>query len=286
MPEFQTDDITIAYDVTGDGPPVLLLHGFPQTRRLWTEIAPRLAETHTVVTADLRGYGDSSKPPAGDDLANYSFRAMARDQLALMRHLGFDAFHLVGHDRGARTAYRMALDASEAVLSLTLMDIVPTDHLLKTFSFPVSKAYFHWSLLAQPAPFPERMIGADPDYFFETCLGGWGGATLDQFPQIEAYRSAWRDPTTIAGMTNDYRAAVTIDQAHDRQDRGRVLHCPSLILYGADGAMARVYDFESIWSERLSDMKVRAIHGGHFFIDQSPKATIDALTEFLSAQRG
>jgi len=281
MPELQSDDITIAYDITGAGPPVLLLHGFPQTRALWTEIVPQLSAKYTVVTADLRGYGGSSKPSAEEDLANYSFRAMGADQLSLMRHLGFDRFHLVGHDRGARTALRMALDAPEAILSLTLMDIVPTDHLLRTFTFPVSKAYFHWSYLAQPAPFPERMIGADPDHFYETCLLGWGGATLDQFHQVDAYRAAWRDRETIAGMTNDYRAAVTIDQVYDRADRGRTLSCPALILYGADGAMARVYDFEAVWSERLSNMTVKAIPGGHFFVDQTPDATAAALIDFL-----
>ena len=281
MPVFQNDGVETAYDVTGDGPPVLLLHGFPQTRALWSEIVPRLAETYTVVTADLRGYGASSKPPADDDLANYSFRAMGADQFALMRHLGFDSFHLIGHDRGARTAYRMALDAPETVRSLTLMDIVPTDHLLRTFNYPVSKAYFNWSFLAQPAPFPERMIGADPDHFYETCLLGWGGATPDQFLGIADYRAAWRDPATIEGMNNDYRAAVTIDQVYDRADRGRVLTCPALILYGAEGAMAQVYDFEAIWAERLSNMTVKAIPGGHFFIDQNPDATAAALIEFL-----
>lgn len=281
MAEFTQDDITIAYEVAGEGPPVLLLHGFPQTRAMWNDVVPALAARFTVVTADLRGYGASSKPPADPDLANYAFRAMAADQLALMRHLGHDRFHLVGHDRGARTAYRLALDAPEAVQSLALMDIVPTDHILRTWGYPVSKAYFHWSFMAQPAPFPEHMIEADPDHFYQACLLGWGSATLDQFAAIDTYRAAWRDPATIAGMTNDYRAAVTIDQDHDRADRGRRLNCPALVLYGASGAMAGSYDLEAVWSERFTDLTVRAIPGGHFFIDQNPAATVAALLAFL-----
>ena len=192
MPVASIDGTDIAYDVAGTGPPVLLLHGFPQTRALWAEVAPRLARHYTVVTPDLRGYGESAKPPAGDNPVAYSFRAMAADQLGLMTALGFDRFHLVGHDRGGRTSYRMALDAPESVASLTVMDIVPTDTLIAEFAYPVSKAYFHWSFLAQPAPFPERMIETDPDYFYEACLLGWGGARLSEFKQIDAYRKAWR----------------------------------------------------------------------------------------------
>ncbi|MEC9312149.1 MAG: alpha/beta hydrolase, partial [Pseudomonadota bacterium] len=160
---------TIAYTHQGSGPAVLLLHGFPQTRAMWDTVAPRLAEQFTVVTADLRGYGDSSKP---DDMTAMSFRVMGSDQVALMRSLGHESFHLVGHDRGARTAHRMALDSPEAVASLTVMDIIPTHLLLGDLHQEVARAYYHWFFLAQPAPFPERMIGADPDYYFESCLLG------------------------------------------------------------------------------------------------------------------
>ena len=283
MAEFTQDGITIAYDVAGEGPAVLLLHGFPQTRALWTGVASRLAARFTVVTADLRGYGASSKPKASTDFAEYSFRAMAADQLALMRHLGHDCFHLVGHDRGARTAYRLALDAPEAVASLTLMDILPTDALLAAWTYPVSKAYFHWSFLAQPAPFPEHMIEADPDHFYEACLLGWGGASLTDFPALDTFRAAWRDPSTIADMTNDYRAAVTIDQTHDAEDAGRALDMPALVLWGAQGAMAKNFDVAEVWRPRLSRLTARAIPGGHFFIDQHPDATADALEPFLAS---
>ena len=281
MVEIALDGTLISHDVAGEGPPVLLLHGFPETRAMWAPLVPRLARHFTVVTADLRGYGASSKPEALADVSNYSFRAMGQDMLALMSALGHDRFHLVGHDRGARVAYRMARDATERIRTLALMDIVPTDHLVDTWDYPVSKAYFHWSFLAQPAPLPERMIEADPDHFYEACLLGWGGAELDDFRALDAYRAAWRDPATIAAMTNDYRAGVTIDVAHDREDRRRKLDCPALVLYGAAGVMARSYDVESVWAERLTNMTCKPMPGGHFFVDLYPEETEEALLAHL-----
>ncbi|MEL6168766.1 MAG: alpha/beta hydrolase [Pseudomonadota bacterium] len=283
MQSFTQNDQTIAYEVVGDGPPVLLLHGFPQTRALWRQVAPRLASRNTLILPDLRGYGASSKPAARDDLENYSFRAMGADMLSLMTELGHRRFHLVGHDRGGRVAHRMALDAQDRIESLTVMDIVPTLYLLEHWSAEVSRAYFHWSFLAQPAPLPERMIGADPDQFFERCLLGWGGAALVDFAELAAYRTAWRDPETIAGMVNDYRAAVTVDLGHDRTDRDRRVDCPSLVLYGASGAMARHFDVGATWASSLSDYRTEAIPGGHFFVDQSPEATARSLAAFLDS---
>ena len=288
MAEMRLNDVTIAYDIIGAGPPVLLLHGFPQTRALWARVAPRISDRFTVVTADLRGYGASSKPKATPDLSNYGFRAMAGDMLALMSALGFERFHLVGHDRGARVSHRLALDAPRAVASLTLMDIVPTLHLLEHFGLPVARAYWHWTFLAQPAPVPERMIGYDPDGFFETCLAGWGGAGLSAFDAdaLAAYRAAWRDPAVVAGMCNDYRAALEVDRAHDTADLGRRVGCPALVLYGAEGVMTRLYDVPATWADRLSDMRAKAIPGGHFFIDEAPQATAGALLRFLGSVEG
>ncbi len=281
MAIFQNDGIEIAYDVTGAGPAVLLLHGFPQTRAMWARIADDLARDFTVVTADLRGYGASSKPEALADLTNYAFRAMAGDMAALMTSLGFEAFHLVGHDRGARVAHRLSLDAPERVLSLVVMDIVPTHTLLANWSAEVSCAYFHWSFLAQPAPFPERMIEADPDHFFEACLLGWGGASLEVFEALDKYRAAWRDQATIAAMTNDYRAALAVDVYHDAADVGRKFKGPALVLYGTTGAMAKLFDVPQTWAPWLEDMTAEAIPGGHFFPDQSPEATLAAIRGFL-----
>ncbi len=277
------DDVNgqrIFYRRGGEGPPVLLLHGFPQTHAMWHAIAPELAQDFTVIAADLRGYGDSSKP---EGVAAYSFREMAADQVALMRSLGFDRFHVVGHDRGGRTAHRMALDHPEAVASLTIMDIVPTHHLLETLSQQVATAYYHWFFLAQPEPLPEKMIGADPDAFYESCLGGWGAASLDAFDAeaLDAYRTSWRIPETVRGMNNDYRAALALDFALDAEDLGRKVTCPTLVLYGAHGVMAEYYDVPATWAPRLTDMRAGGITGGHFFPDTNPEETVASLREFL-----
>lgn len=279
----RVNDQSIAYSRAGDGPPVLLLHGFPQTRAMWRGIAPVLARRFTVIAADLRGYGDSSRP---DGVAAYSFRNMAADQTALMASLGFERFHLVGHDRGARTAHRLALDAPDAVASLTLMDIVPTHLLLADLTASVAKAYYHWFFMAQPAPFPETLIGHDPDYYYESCLLGWGGAALTDFdPQaLAAYRQSWRRRETIAAMCNDYRAAIEVDFADDAADLNRRVTCPALVLHGGDGAMARAYDVPATWSDRLSDIRASAaLPGGHFFADLRPVETAAALRGFLAA---
>ena len=270
----------IACSVGGSGPAVLLLHGFPQTRALWSKVATGLAGRFTVVASDLRGYGQSSKPKGAE---HYTFREMGRDQLALMSALGHDRFHLVGHDRGGRTAHRMALDDGDRLLSLTLMDIVPTHYLLAHLDRTVAAAYYHWFFLAQPAPFPEDMILADPDRFYQSCLLGWGGARLDDFDadQLAAYRAAWRDPATVGAMCDDYRAALRYDFDLDAADLGRRVACPALVLYGATGAMARAYDVPGTWTDRLADMRAQAMPGGHFFIDTAPEATRKALLDFL-----
>ena len=271
----------IAFSFGGSGPAVLLLHGFPQTRAMWRHVAPRLAEHFTVVAADLRGYGASSKPRGAE---HYSFREMGCDQFALMAEIGFERFHLIGHDRGGRTAHRMALDDPDRLLSLTVMDIVPTHHLLAELSCEVAAAYYHWFFLAQPAPFPEKLILSDPDYFFESCLLGWGGATLSDFDpdQLADYRKAWHDPATVGAMCDDYRAALQIDFDLDAADLDRSVDMPSLVLYGATGAMAKAYDVPTTWANRLSDMRAEAVPGGHFFIDTSPDATAAALLGFLN----
>ncbi|WP_300058423.1 alpha/beta fold hydrolase [uncultured Roseobacter sp.] len=271
----------ICYRMCGIGPPLLLLHGFPQTHMMWHAVAPELAQQFTVITPDLRGYGASSKPEGTEA---YSFRHMAADQVALMQHLGFDRFHVAGHDRGGRVAHRLALDAPDRVHSLTVMDIVPTHLLLDQLSSQVATAYYHWFFLAQPYPFPETMIAHNPDAYFESCLLGWGAARLSDFaPEaLEAYRTAWRDPDAIRGMCADYRAAIHHDFDLDAGDLDRRVTCPALVLYGADGAMAQAYDVPATWEDRLSDMRHAAIPGGHFFVDQSSGETTAVLRRFLS----
>ncbi|MEL7255959.1 MAG: alpha/beta hydrolase [Pseudomonadota bacterium] len=272
--------IDIAWSAGGDGPPLLLLHGFPQTRALWAEIGPELARDFRVICPDLRGYGLSGKP---GDVADYSFRKMAQDQMALMSHLGVEQFAVAGHDRGGRVAHRLVLDAPEAVSRVAVMDIVPTHTLLQPLRRDVAKAYYHWFFLAQPEPFPENMIEEDPDAYFTSCLLGWGAARLEDFTpaQLEAYRASWRDAETIRGMCNDYRATLAHDFDDDAADLGARIPCPALVLYGADGAMGRMYDMEAAWADKCSEMKVMGLPGGHFFPDTAPAETAQALRGFF-----
>ena len=278
-------DVDISCVLAGSGPPLLLLHGFPQPKAMWAHVAPALSQHYTVVCADLRGYGDSSKPRCRPDRSNYSFRAMADDQLKLMRALGFERFHVIGHDRGGRTGLRFALGHPDAVLSLTVMDIVPTYAMFFDTNRKVAGAYWHWYFLAQPEPFPERLIGNDPDYFYETCLVGWGATRLNDFdPEMLAdYRRAWRDPASIHGSCSDYRAAATIDLEHDQADIERRVTCPTLVFYGSTGQMARLFDIPQEWRKRCAQPQEASLPGGHFFVDQFPREVVLTLREFLQS---
>jgi haloacetate dehalogenase len=280
----QVDGTDISYVIAGSGPPLLLLHGFPQCKAMWARVAPQLAREYTVVCADLRGYGDSSKPRCLPDRSNYSFRSLAADQAGLMRQLGFPRFHMIGHDRGGRTGYRMALDRPDAVLTLTVMDIVPTYTMLMETNRKVAGAYWHWYFLSQPEPFPERLIGNDPDFFYETSLVGWGATRISEFdPQMLAeYRRAWHDPAMIHGSCSDYRAAASIDLEHDTADIDRKVPCPTLVLYGSAGQMAQLFDLPAQWRKRCVDVRDATLPGGHFFVDQFPDETARILAEFLA----
>jgi haloacetate dehalogenase len=272
--------------MAGSGAPVLLLHGFPQNLAMWAGVAPPLARAgFTAVCADLRGYGDSSKPRCLADHSNYAFRAMAADQVALMERLGFSHFHVVGHDRGGRTGHRMALDRPDVVLSLSVLDIVPTYTMFMDTNRRVAGAYWHWYFLSQPEPFPERVIGNDPDLFYQACLVGWGATRLEDFDRklLAEYRRCWRDPAMIHGSCADYRAAATVDLEHDAADLGRKVVCPTPVLYGAAGAMAGCFDIPAEWDKRCAEVRRAAsLPGGHFFVDQFPEATADILFEVLS----
>jgi len=278
--------ITIHARAGGSGPPVLLLHGFPQSSAMWGKIAPQLARDRTVVAADLRGYGDSSKPRCEPGNANYAFRAMAADQVALMRALGHERFDVIGHDRGGRTAHRMALDDPGAVASLTVLDIVPTYAMFMETNRHVAGTYWHWYFLSQPEPFPEHMIGLDPDFFYETCLVGWGKSSIGDFDawQLGEYRRCWRDPSMIHGSCSDYRAAATVDLEHDAADAGRKVECPSLVVWGSGGVMGRLFDMRAQWEARLANMTAKPMPGGHFFPDQYPAETADLLSSFLASR--
>jgi len=258
----------------GTGPPVLLLHGFPQSHVEWHKIAPRLAEEFTVVAADLRGYGDSSKPDDGENHSGYSKRATAQDQVEVMRHFGFDRFAVVGHDRGGRVGHRMALDHPKRVSKLAVIDIVPTYKLLKNVTKEFATAYYHWFLLIQPAPWPETIIAKIVDLFEDR------GAYIDPEARAE-YMRCFRDPGTVHGACEDYRASASIDLDHDEADMDRKVACPLLALWGEHAPMHRLYDVLATWRERASNVSGKALPGGHFLPEELPDETLAELRAFL-----
>jgi haloacetate dehalogenase len=278
----ETEGASINAVYGGEGPPVLLLHGYPQTRAMWHLVAPRLAEYFTVVAADLRGYGDSSKPEGGADHAGYSKRVMGADQVEVMETLGFGSFAVVGHDRGGRVAHRMALDHPERVTKLAVLDIVPTHWVFATADKEFATAYYHWFFLIQPYDLPERLIGADSDYFLRKKLGGWGtGAEVFAPEAYVEYERCFRDPKTIHASCEDYRAAATIDLVHDQADRGRRVECPLLALWGEKGVVERLYDVLAVWREYAHNVRGRSLPCGHYLAEERPEETAEELVSFL-----
>ncbi|MEO8848887.1 MAG: alpha/beta hydrolase [Casimicrobiaceae bacterium] len=269
--------------VGGNGPPLLLLHGYPQTHAIWHRIAPALAQTHTVVCADLRGYGDSSKPPTDAAHAAYSKRAMAADMVDVMRQLDFERFALVGHDRGGRVAHRLVRDHPAAVSHMAVLDISPTATMFAGTDQAFATAYYHWFFLIQPFDLPERMIGADPLFYLGRKLGGWGSAGLSIFDPraLAQYQRAFADPRTIHASCEDYRAAASIDLEHDRVDNARI-GCPLLVLWGERGVVNRLFDPLHDWRTVADDVQGHAITCGHYLAEEAPDATLAALGPFLA----
>ena len=267
----------------GNGPPLVLLHGYPQTHALWHRVAPPLAEQFTVVVPDLRGYGRSTKPPSGDGAINYSKRAMAQDIVELMAALGHERFGLAGHDRGGRVAYRLALDHPQRVQRLATLDIVPTLEQFEALDRRGSVASFHWFFLAQPAPLPERMIGADPLHFLHTLLGRWSGSD-DAFAAeaMADYERAFSDPETVRATCDDYRAGATIDCDLDAADRdaGRRIACPMLALWGERGR--RDSGVLEVWRRWSWDVRGAGLDCGHFLPEEAPQETVAALRDFFA----
>ncbi len=287
LPGFQLHDIQagpvrIRAAVGGSGPPLLLLHGHPQNHVTWHKIAPRLAERFTVVAADLRGYGDSDKPEGGERHAAYSKRAMAADQVTVMRDLGFARFRLVGHDRGGRVAHRLALDHPDAVERMAVLDVAPTATMYARTDQAFATRYFWWFFLIQPAPLPERMIGADPEFFLRKHIDGQSktpGATTDAV--FADYLRCYNDPATRHAICEDYRAAATIDLAHDAADSDRRIQAPLLALWGAKGTVGALYDVLETWSDKAVSVTGHALPCGHTLQEEAPDATLQALLEFL-----
>jgi haloacetate dehalogenase len=252
---------------------------------MWHGVAPRLAEDFTVVAADLRGYGDSSKPEGDDGHLNYSKRAMARDMVEVMDHLGFESFALVGHDRGGRVGHRLALDHAGRVTRLAVLDIVPTREVFARADTELAMAYYHWFFLAQPRGFPERLIGGDPGYYLDRTLARYG-ALKDTFaPEAVAEYRRCFDAATIHASCEDYRAAASVDLEHDEKDRGqRRISCPLLVLWGANGVVGRLYDALEVWRPYAAgEVSGRAIDAGHYLVEERPERTLAELRSFLGA---
>lgn len=266
----------------GHGPPVLLLHGYPQSHVMWHRVAPALAEYFTVVAADLRGYGDSSKPPGDARHGTYCKRAMALDQVEAMAALGFGRFAVVGHDRGGRVAHRMALDHPERVTRAAVLDIAPTLTMYGRTDKDFATAYYHWFFLVQPFDLPERLIGGAPDFYLERKIAAWSKTQNCFAPEALAeYKRCFRDPETIHATCEDYRAAASIDLEHDAADLGRKIACPLLVLWGEKGVVARTYDVLAVWRERAEDVRGRALPCGHFLPEEAPEQTLAHLQDFL-----
>lgn len=280
--DVQTSAVRLRYAIGGSGPPLLLLHGHPQTHVTWQKVAPRLAERFTVVAADLRGYGDSDKPPGGERHVNYSKRAMARDQVELMATLGFARFAVVGHDRGARVAHRMALDHAAAVERLAVLDIAPTATMYARTDKEFASRYFWWFFLIQPYDLPERLIAADPDYFLRRHIEGQIRTPGAVDPDILAeYLRCYRDPATRHAVCEDYRAAATIDLDHDAADADRKVTAPLLALWGAKGTVGQLYDVLETWREKAVDVRGRALACGHGLQEEAPDEVFAELSAFL-----
>ncbi len=268
----------------GKGPPVLLLHGYPQTHAMWHKVAGELVSDYTVVCPDLRGYGDSSKPKGLPDHANYSKRAMALDMAEVMSALGHARFHVVGHDRGARVAHRLARDHGKRVQSLTVLDISPTVKMYDSTNMQFAKAYYHWFFLIQEAPLPERMLAGQAPFYILKRLGR-GKSGLQHFSRaaMQEYERAFRDPRTIHATCEDYRAAATIDLVHDRKDLRRKITMPVLALWGRHGVIEALFNCLSDWREVAADVRGRALDCGHFIAEEKPRALLAELRRFLKS---
>jgi haloacetate dehalogenase len=287
--EIKTSGARIVTVHGGKGRPLLLMHGNPFSHLSWHKIAPKLAEEFTVVATDLRGYGDSEKPPGGDDHSGYSFRAMAQDQVEVMAALGYDKYYAAGHDRGARVLHRMCLDHPAKATRAAILDIIPQHHLLNNMTREWGRFSWHWLFNIQPEPLPEKMMGADPDWFIEKKLAKTKqGLSFFDKEALAEYKRCFRNPETIHAICEDYRACFGVDLDMDTKDfeAGRKIECPVLLLWGATGGVGRNSKPApaEIWQRYASDIVgAQALPCGHYLSEEAPKETIAALREFFAA---
>ncbi|GGE40288.1 fluoroacetate dehalogenase [Agaricicola taiwanensis] len=287
LPGFRWHDVTvdgirIRTAIAGEGRPLLMLHGHPQTHLTWHKVAPRLAQGFSVVLTDLRGYGDSVKLQGGPGHLNYSKRAMAEDQVKVMKALGHERFRLVGHDRGARVAHRLVLDHPDAVEKVALLDIAPTLTMYERTDMEFARRYFWWFFLIQPFPLPERLIAADPDYFLDRHITGQIKVPGSSDPRVmDEYRRCYADPATRHAICEDYRAAATIDLEHDRADLEKRIDVPLLALWGGRGTVGALYDVLETWREKALDVRGHGIDCGHSPQEEAPEDLMKALLQFL-----
>lgn len=254
----------------GSGRPLLLLHGYPQTHLMWHKVAPRLAQNFHVICPDLRGYGDSSKPPSTADHYPYSKRAMGLDMVEVMAFLGYDKFLVAGHDRGARVIHRMALDYPQKIQKACVMDIAPTHYMYKTSNQHFATGYYHWFFLIQPNGLPEHLIGADPAYFLQEKLTQWSGLEAVFTDEIVAeYIRCFSHPDTIHASCEDYRAAASIDLKHDEEDMDKKMQCPLLVLWGEQGFVNKSYDIIEAWGARTEQLEGKIIDCGHYLPEEA-----------------
>ncbi|WPO98290.1 alpha/beta hydrolase [Pseudomonas sp. HR96] len=276
--------VDISYRIGGSGPGLLLLHGHPQTHVIWHKVAEQLAEHFTVVAADLRGYGDSGKPPASDDSSHYCKREMAGDGVELMQALGFERFNLLAHDRGARVAHRLALDHPQAVLRLILLDIAPTLAMYRQTNEAFARAYWHWFFLIRPAPLPESLIEADPELYLRSVMGS-RSAGLKPFTDeaLGEYLRCLKLPGTARSICEDYRASAAIDLDHDRADlaAGHHLQVPLLVLWGQDGTVGRCFEPLHEWQQVALDVRGKALPCGHYVAEEAPEQLLGEVLAFL-----
>jgi haloacetate dehalogenase len=280
-------EVSIHAVVGGKGPPLLLLHGYPQTHAIWRHVAPQLAERFTVVASDLRGYGDSSKPAGLADHSTYAKRAMARDQVALMHALGHDRFFLCGHDRGARVAHRMALDHPERIRKVVVLDIAPTKAMYEQTTMAFAQAYFHWFFLIQPEPLPEALIGAQPESWLRQTMGRHAGLAPFLPDGWTEYVRCFSDPAAIHASCEDYRAAASIDLVHDAESiaAGRKVDCPLLALWGQRGVIERLFKPLDDWHRVATDVSGKALACGHYIPEEVPDLLVAELQAFFDGER-